>query len=89
MIAVVVLLTLLNLMTAGTFIENGQYPILSFCAIAYRYFCTQCATVFQWRLTNRLFHLVSVAITIAAATLPWRYAWALSAITIGYTINNT
>lgn len=88
MIAVVVLLTLLNLMTWVRL--HRKWPVSNiefFAQLLIDIFALSALLYFSGGSTNPFISLYLLPITIAAATLPWRYTWALSAITIGcYTI---
>lgn len=88
MIVVVILLAVLNLATWVRL--HRKWPVSNiefFAQLLIDVFALSALLYFSGGSTNPFISLYLLPITIAAATLPWRYTWVLSAITIGcYTV---
>jgi len=88
MIVVVVLLTVSNLLTGIRL--HRKWPVSNiefFAQLLIDVFALSALLYYSGGSTNPFISLYLLPITIAATTLPWRYTWALSVITIGcYTI---
>jgi two-component system sensor histidine kinase RegB len=88
LIVVVALLAVLNLLTWVRL--HRKWPVSNiefFAQLLIDIFALSALLYFSGGSTNPFISLYLLPITIAAATLPWRYTWVLSAITIGcYTI---
>ncbi|MCB1949080.1 ATP-binding protein [Nitrosomonas sp.] len=88
MIIVVVLLAVLNLLTWIRLYRKWPVSNLEFFAqLLIDVFALSALLYFSGGSTNPFISLYLLPLTIAAATLPWRYTWVMAIITIGcYTI---
>lgn len=88
MISVVVLLALLNLLTWIRL--HRKWPVSHiefFLQLLIDVFALSTLLYFSGGSTNPFISLYLLPLTIAAATLPWRYTWVMAIITIGcYTL---
>ncbi|SET38802.1 two-component system, sensor histidine kinase RegB [Nitrosomonas marina] len=88
MIIVVILLATLNLLTWIRLYRKWPVSHLEFFAqLLIDVFALSALLYFSGGSTNPFISLYLLPLTIAAATLPWRYTWVMATITIGcYTI---
>ena len=83
-IVVIVLQAIVNLLTWMRLHRN--WPVANtefFAQLLFDIFALSALLYYSGGSTNPFISIFLLPITIAAATLPWRYTWALSAITVG------
>ncbi|HNP26819.1 MAG TPA: sensor histidine kinase, partial [Nitrosomonas sp.] len=88
MIVVVILLSALNLLTWVRLYQKWPVSNIEFFAqLLIDVFALSALLYFSGGSTNPFISLYLLPLTIAAATLPWRYTWVMAIITIGcYTL---